>query len=219
MAGRAGVLPDLSTTFVFWRKKYIDGLESGRWDQMSLGLANMNGTLEVDYRLPISSEDWNTQNNVIVWKCNNCTTTETKIVNEGEDDQYSKEIEVPTISKRGDIRIFEEICSSEDVILSGKKIRSMWVCPSCENVSSVDSVKSAVMKFKQPNFRNCIYEQPQRPLTGLAMRRGAYPEEMRKWGTCYSEELEHKLALYRMEYISQHGHDMEDSGYKDEGDK
>jgi hypothetical protein len=219
MAGRAGVLPDLSTTFVFWRKKYIEGLESGQWDKMSLGLANMNGTLEIDYRLPISSEDWNTQNDAIVWKCSNCTTPETKVINEGEDNEYTKEIEVPTISKRKDIRTFTEICSKQLAILSGKKTREMWECPSCENIASVRSVKSAVMKFKQPNFRNCIYEQPQRPLTGLAMRRGSYPETMRVWGTFYSEELEHKLALYRMEYISQHGHDMADSGYKDEGDK
>lgn len=219
MAGKAGVLPDLSTTFVFWRKKYIDGLEANKWDQMTLGLTNMNGTLEIDYRLPISTEEWNMQQDVIVWKCDNCTTTETKIINEGDDDQYTKEIEVPTISKRKDIRTFVEYCSSQIIFLSGKKKRKMWICPKCENVSSVDLVKSALMKFKQPNFRSCIYEQPQRPLTGLKRRRGLYPEEMRVWGTHYSEELEHKLALYRMEYISQHGHDMQDSDYKDEGDK
>jgi hypothetical protein len=41
---------------------------------------------------------------------------------------------------------------------------------------------------------------------------------MRIWGRNYSLELERQLAVYRIEYIKQNGHDMEDSGYKDKGD-
>jgi hypothetical protein len=220
MAGRAGVLPDLSTTFVYWRKKYIDALESGQWDVMSLALHNMNGTLEVEYRLPISNEKWDSQkDSVIVWKCNSCTTTETKVINEGEDDEYIKEIEVPTVSKRDDIKIFDQYSSQVLLVLTQQPIRKMWMCPKCETISSVEDVKSAEMKFEAPNFRGCIFEEPQRPPTGLMRRRGIYPTSMRRWGTAYSKELEHKMALYRIEYISQHQHDMADSGYQDEGDK
>jgi len=218
--GKAGVLPDLSTTFVYWRKKYIDALESGQWDVMSLALHNMNGTLEAEYRLPISTEDWNKQkDSEIVWKCNECTTTETKVINEGEDDQYTKEIQVPTVSKRDDIKVFDQYSSQVVTVLIDQKVRKMWQCPSCDNISSVADVKTAEMKFEAPHFRGCIYDEPQRPPTGLMRRRGIYPASMRKWGTAFSKELEHKLALYRMEYISQHGHDMADSGYQDEGDK
>jgi hypothetical protein len=50
------------------------------------------------------------------------------------------------------------------------------------------------------------------------MRRGNYPTLMRKWTRLFSFELEHQLAVYRLEYIKRNGVDMEDSGYQDKGD-
>lgn len=217
---KSGWLPDVSSVFAYWRTKYIEAMNSKSWDEASLSLHNMNGALDTDYRLPISDEEWNKQNDgYVVWKCNECTTTQKKVMNEGEDNEYIKEIQVPTTSRREDIKVFEERSSQVVQILSGEKTRKMWTCPKCGNVDSVKHVKSEMIRYQTPHFRGCIYSEPQRPLTGLERRRGEYPQYMRKWARNYSMELEHRLAVYRLEYIKQNGHDMEDSGYQDKGDK
>ena len=219
MCGKAGVLPDLTSTFSYWRKQKDDALKSGDWDTMSLALNHMNGALEIDYRVPTDNVLWNQQkDDYIDWKCNSCTTTETKVINKGEDNEYIKEVEVPTCSELHEVKIFEEQCSEILVLLTESKTRKMWECPKCNNVSSVKSVESQLRKYPRPHYRVCIYNEPKRPLTGLQRRRGTYPKEMRIWGRNYSLELERQLAVYRIEYIKQNGHDMEDSGYKDKGD-
>lgn len=187
---------------------------------MSLALNHMNGALEIEYRIQTDTEAWNKQrDDYIVWKCNNCTTKETKIINKGEEDEYVKEIDVPTCSERKDIKIFSEKCSEAIAFFLNSKTRKMWICPNCKNESSVKSVETQLRKHMKPHYRGVIYEEPMRPNTGLQRRRGTYPKDMRIWGTRYSIELERKLAIYRIEYIRVNGEDMSDSGYQDKGDK
>jgi hypothetical protein len=219
MCGKAGVLPDLTSTFSYWRKQKDDALKSGDWDTLSLSLNHMNGALELDYRVPTDDDLWKGQkDDYIVWKCNSCTTTEKKTINKGEDNEYIKEVEVPTCSELHEIKIFEENCSDIVAFLTESKTRKMWECPKCNHVSSVKSRETQLRKYPRPHYRVCIYTEPERPLTGLMRRRGSYPKLMRVWGRNYSLELERQLAVYRIEYIKQNGHDMEDSGYKDKGD-
>ena len=218
--GKAGILPDLTSTFSYWRKRKDDSLKSGDWDTMALALRYMNGALDLEYRIPMSTELWNEQKDGYqMWKCFSCTTTETKTINKGEDNEYTKEVQVPTCSKRKDVEKFVEKCSGLTAFLSESKTRKMWICPKCKNVSSVKLVESQLMKHKQPHYRGCIYDEPTRPLTGLMLRHGIYPKGMRMWGEAYSIELEHQLALYRQEYLNKYGVDIDDNGYKDEGDK
>jgi hypothetical protein len=215
---KSGYLPDLSGVFTSWRDVYKKALTSGNWKDASLALHNMNGALDEDYRLPISSEMW--KNNVegfIVWRCKNCTTTEKKTINKGDDDEYEKEIEVPTTSKRSEIRIFQRRNNTVVSFLAEEEITKMWECPKCLSSDSVKNAEQENQTYPSPHYRGCIYDEPSRPLTGLAMRRGAYPRSMEAWCRNYSIELEHQLAVYRIEYIRQNGHDMEDSGYKDDG--
>lgn len=196
----------------------MDGLAQGDWAMVSLGLHNMNGALEEEYRLPINTRDWETQEDgYIVWDCPHCTTKEKRISNEDEDEEQITYVDVPTRSKKSDIIIFEETNDLVLSLLSGKEDRKMWICPKCKAINSVDMVEATFMKYPQPHYRGCIYEEPQLPLTGLMRRRGSFPNRMRVWAKCYSMELEHKLALYRLEYIAQHGNDMEFS-YQDKGD-
>ncbi len=195
-------------------------MDVNNWDSASLALHNMNGSLEVDYRLAISNELWyDKKSSYIIWKCKNCTTKKTITVNKGEEDEKEKEVEVPTCSKREDITIFDQRCNGIVEICTGSKTRQMWECPKCETVQPVANVEAEMLKHTEPFYRGCIYSQPIKPITGLMRRRGAYPEQMIKWCTAFSIELEHQLAIYRFEYISQHGHDMADSidDYKDKG--
>lgn len=219
--GRSGYLPDLSGVFNYWRKKYDDAMTSGDWDKASLALHNMNGTLEEEYRLAISNEMWEeNKDSYIVWKCDNCTTKSKKIINKDSDDEYEKEVEEPTCSEYKDIETYFEVCTLEISILSGGKTkREMWICPKCKNHESVDMVKRQRRKHKSPHYRECIYEEPIKPNSQWMRRRGKYPAQMEIWAKFYSIELEHRLSKYRLEYVRIMGHDMEDSGYVDKGDK
>lgn len=220
MCGKAGFLPDATSTFAYWRKIKDDAIFTGDFDKASFALHHMNGALPLEYRIQTNDELWNNQkDHYIVWKCNNCTTTEQKTINEGADDQYIKDVEVPTTSERKDIRIYEENCSQYVAILLGKSKRDMWVCPKCKNVASVDSKETQLRRHDLPHYRDCIYSEPQRPFTGLERRRGIYPKMMRIWGTKFSIELERKLVLYRIEYAPAEAMEAMESGYKDTGDK
>ena len=178
----------------------------------------MNGSLDEDYRLTISDKRWEeNEDGYIVWDCPNCTEEKTTIVNKGKDDEHEKTRIIPTRSKKEDITIFTETCSDVVVLLSGLSTRKMWICPKCKNIASVASTKATMLKYPEPHYRDCIYSEPKQPITGLQTRRGSYPQQMRVWAKYFSRELEHKLALYRLEYIKQNdGMDME-FAYKDEG--
>lgn len=218
--GKSGYLPDISGIFVRWRQHYLEGLEISKWGAVSLGLNNMNGALDEEYRLPINTKKWGElEDGYIIWECGFCTMDKEKIVNKGKENEKKKIIQVPTVTKREDVTVFEEICSDIISILSGHKKRKMWICPSCKNMASVESVESALVRYAEPHYRGCIYKEPTRPLTGLMRRRGSYPEQMKEWAKSYSVELEHQLALYRLEYIAQHGMDMGDMMVKDRGDQ
>jgi hypothetical protein len=220
MCGKAGFLPDATSTFAYWRKQKDDALAINDWDKMSLALRHMNGALPIEYRIIVNDELWNQQkDHYIVWKCSNCTTTEHKTINEGEENEYVKEIEVPTTSNLKDIVLFTEHCLGVLTLLTESKTREMWICPSCKNIASVGSKETQLKRHEMPHYRDCIYSEPSKPLTGLMRRRGAYPLLMRKWGENFSIELERKLVLYRIEYAPMESMESMDSGYKDTGDK
>lgn len=216
---KSGYLPDISGTFAKWRQEYREGMDGGKWAKASLALHNMNGSLDDDYVLPISDEKWSDQHDgYVVWECTQCMT-ERKIKHTDDDGEVTYEtVTEPTRSKKDEIKIFEEKCSDVIRLLSNLKTRRMWGCPKCGNIAPVRSVSSKLLKYPAPHYRSCIYTEPQPPKTGLMMRRGNYPTLMRKWTRLFSFELEHQLAVYRLEYIKRNGVDMEDSGYQDKGD-
>jgi len=45
-----------------------------------------------------------------------------------------------------------------------------------------------------------------------------YPEKFTRWFYNFLEEIQAKMVLYRIEFVSQNGHEMTDTGYKDTGD-
>lgn len=216
---KSGYLPDISGNFSRFRVEYREGMDSGKWAKAALALHHMNGALDDEYRLPISNEMWmEQQDGYIVWECLECTSPQKVIRNKGEEDEEEEIIQVPTRSKKEEIRIFEEKCNDVISFLSGRKSRRMWECPKCHAIAPVRSVRSKLLKYPAPHYRGCIYEEPEAPKTGLMMRRGSYPTAMRKWTKLFSIELEHQLTIYRLEYIRRNGEDMEDAqGYKDKG--
>lgn len=218
--GKVGYLPDISGNFVHWRMKYLDGIDTGNWGMVSLGLHNMNGSLDIDYRLPVSTDVWKSkQDGYVVWECGSCTEIIKQKVNEGEEDEQIIEKKIPTRSKRSEVLIFKERNNLVISLLTKRPSRKLWVCPKCKTVSSVSVVKAKLMKYPEPHFRTCIYSEPVRPMTGLQRRRGTYPREMIAWSKTFSKELEHQLALYRLEYVRVNGKDMDDTGggYVDKG--
>lgn len=215
--GRSGYLPDLSGVFTTWRDAYRKAMISKDWDTASLALHNMNGALDVDYRLPSSTKLWEEKReDFIIWKCGNCTTTETKTINKGEEDEYTKDVQVPTCSEFKDIRIYNQRCDLITETLTGKKSIEMWDCPKCKQPATVAQSQKEKREYSRPFYKTCIYDEPIKPNGGIIASHGVYPAKMSAWCRHYSIELEHQLAIYRLEYIAKMGHDMED-GYKDDG--
>jgi hypothetical protein len=94
-----------------------------------------------------------------------------------------------------------------------------WVCPECkeDNYQKEGSWNTVKSIRERPFSLGVIQEPPKKP-KHLANALG-YPDKFSKWFFGFLEEIQAKMVLYRIEYVSINGHEMEDTTFKDKGDK
>lgn len=216
--GKSGYLPDISSSFAFWRTYAVNCMKEKDYDGAAGGLYNLNGCLTEDYVIAISTNEYkksvDEQN---FFQCNNCTMLIDEIINKGEEDERTEKVEVPTEIPCNDVKIMTLLLSSIDNFVSGEKTVKAWICPSCkkENIKRKDwnIIKP---KKEMPFYRKVVPECPVR-LRGISGRK-KWEKNFTGWFYNFLEEIQVSMKFYRIEYVSQTGHDMEDSGFKDKGD-
>lgn len=94
-----------------------------------------------------------------------------------------------------------------------------WICPDCKEDNYQKNGEWNTVKSirEQPFSLGVIPEAPKKPKY-LSDSLG-YPEKFSKWFFSFLEEIQAKMVLYRIEYVSINGHDMEETTFKDKGDK
>ncbi len=166
------------------------------WKGAIGGLNNINSALDEDYIVSINSQEYYKQiADTTLYKCTSCK----------QDTTYSK------------VKIFDLICPIFEGIITGEKSNKVWICPHCKNDCKLKDTRITVEETVQPFFRKVVPSPPQQKI-GL-QNRFNFEHEFNSWFYNFIEELQHQLALYRIEYIQQTGHDMVDSGYVHQGDK
>lgn len=139
-----------------------------------------------------------------------------KIVNKGEEDEYTKQIEVQTETSLSKIKLFDlPVLMVESLMLNTKSIKA-WVCPSCNKINELHKTKKIEAERVRPFYAKVIPEPPIKQI-GL-QNRFNFEHDFTKWFWNFLEEINWGEVAYRKEYISQNGHDMEIS-FNDKGGK
>lgn len=159
-------------------------------------LYNINSLLTEDYVITIDSSEYENQvKESFAFECPYCKETTPKK-------------DAPLWNK--------SLSTIDSMILQQEKITS-WHCPKCNEDPPAEATKLLHEKTVRPFYRKVVPEPPKQ-VPGLLMRFTWVPE-FKKWFYNFLEQLTHQLALYRIEYMSQHGEDMQEPIFKDEVDK
>jgi len=192
---KRAIFPDISSRFSFWTEYAVNHLDEKDWKGAIGGLNNINSALGEDYIVKIDSREFYKQiADRTLYKCTNCE----------KDNHYSK------------VKVFDLICPMFEGIVTGEKSNKVWICQECKNDCKLKDTIITVEETVQPYYRKVVPSPPVKKI-GL-QNRFNYEHDMREWFYNFIEELQHQLALYRIEYIKTNGHDMADTGYQHKGD-
>lgn len=216
--GKSGYLPDISSSFGFWRTYAVNKIEKKDYNGASAGLYNLNGCLTAEYVITISTRGYEKAvQEQSYFQCDHCTMEIEEISNKGEDDEVREKIKIPSEILYSEVEILEMISPLVEGIITGNKTIKIWVCPKCKKDNVMGDAWNIVTPTKEkPYYLKIVPECPIK-LSGLSTRLG-WDNKFAEWFYNFLEEIQVSMKNYRVEYISQTGHDMEDIGYKDKGD-
>lgn len=183
--GKSGYLPDISSSFGFWRGYAVNCLQDKDWRGAIGGLNNLNSLLTEDYIVTINTEEYIRQTKELYsYQCSFCEE----------------------VTPKKDLIFYEKPLSSNmSLILNQEKLQS-WQCPKCLEDMPVQGTSVILEKNDSPFFLKVVPEPP-RPGPGLLVR-FTWEPAFKKWFYNFLEQLTHQLALYRIEYVNQHGEEM-----------
>jgi len=217
--GKSGYLPDISSSFGFWRTYAVNKIAAKDYNGAAAGLYNLNGCLTEEYVITISTNSYHQAvDEQSYFQCEHCEMDVEQITNEGKDNEIKEKVKVPTEIPYDQVEIFELRNGLIDSMITGEKTVKMWVCPKCEKENIMSKEWNIVTpKKQQPYYLKIVPDCPSR-LSGIASRFG-WEQKFANWFYNFLEEIQVSMKNYRVEYIAQNGHDMEDSSYKDKGDE
>lgn len=193
--GKSGYLPDISSSFSFYRAFAINSLQNKDWRGAAAALYNINSLLTEDYVITINSAEYEKQTKEsFTYQCSFCEE----------------------FTPKQDLLIWDKSLNVVDsLILSQEKI-STWRCPKCYEDSPIEGTIITHEKSVMPFYRKVV---PEPPMAGPGLLvRFTWQPAFRNWFFKFLEQLTHQLALYRIEYMSQHGEDMQEPIPKDPGE-
>jgi len=216
--GKAGYLPDISGRFNQWTAYANSQHEKRNYLGASAGLMNMNALLDEDHRVTVDTKQYNKQmNNDTLYCCNYCNMELKEKVNSGEENERYEYRNVKREVSSSDVKVFDLRTLLIEDILTSKKSNKVWVCPHCQKQNKLLETDIIIPQREMPFYLGIVPESPKLH-SGLQNRLG-FHDGYSKWFHNFSEELEHALMIYRVDYIQEHGSDMTDFGLKmDKGD-
>lgn len=214
MSSRSGYLPNIAQNFGYYKNLAINSLQRKDYDGARSALMNLNTSLGNEYLVNISTEQYEEAvKTQLMFQCSNCFQAEKKIMNEGEDDEYTKEIQVPSEIPDEQVQVFEMYLPLIASVVQDSKTKRVWFCPKCNNENSMKSTVKFMSERQRPYYLKVVSDSP-------ISKRGLdrqFPHKFAQWFYNFLEEITSQEVLYRKEYVSQHGEDM--PTFKDAGDK
>jgi len=76
----------------------------------------------------------------------------TKIINEGEENQYTKEIQIPTEISTSKVKFFDIVIPIISQVIQKCATMRIWICPECNSENKKDETKLYVPQNVNPFF-------------------------------------------------------------------
>ena len=215
---KAGFLPNISENFGYFRQTAVNQFEKKQFVSAASSLYNLNSCLGEEYLVTISTTRYSQAvKNRSAYQCNHCTMPFTKIINKGEENESTKEIQIPTEILISEVKVFDVILPIIDSIIQKSDTMKIWICPECKKENEIDKTVPILPKTVNPFFYKVVWDCPIR-LSGIGNKLG-FNEKFQSWFDNFLQEINWQEVLYRKEYKAQHGFDMEESDFKDKGDQ
>ena len=217
--GKAGYLPDISGRFNQWTAYANSQHEKRNYLGASAGLMNMNALLDEDHRVSVNTKQYDAKmNEDTLYCCNYCEMQLKVKVNVGEEDERFEVTNVKREVPSSEVQIFDLKTMLIESVVSGNKFHKTWICNHCHRNNKLVETEIIVPQREMPFYLGIVPEPP-RLQSGLGNRLG-FHDGYSKWFFNFSEELEHAMMDYRVDYITEHGSDMAEFGLKmDKGDQ
>ena len=214
--GKSGYLPDISGEFKYFKTYALNEFKQGNYNGAYAGLVNLNRCLGEEYNVIVSNTLYEKESNVSqVYLCNFCYQEEKKVINQGEEDEYIKTIEVPRRIPITQVLVYDQKLSYLDCILNKGDSRKAWDCSFCGNINLIENTTQIIPKRQQPYSLKVVPECPVK-LNGIRDR-VTFRAEFSRWFHLFLEEISSQEVLYRTEWKAQNeGEEM--TAYKDKGD-
>jgi len=213
---KVGYLPDISKNFGYFRNMAINYLNQKNWDGARSGLYNLNECLGTEYMVSISNRDYTEMvKETSTYQCNFCTMMIEKTYKKGTEDEYTKEIEVPTEIPTHQVKVFKRRLSDIRRFLTKKDTEECWKCPRCGEINTMRTTKRIIATKAKPYFLKVI---PMPPIHGPGLDLD-FQKNFKAWFWNAMEEVTYQEYLYRIEWSAQNNGEPMQSSWQDEGDR
>lgn len=216
--GKAGYLPDISSTFNFFRAYAVNALAREDYTEAAAGLHSINSSLDEKYIININDAEFKreTAENRF-YNCNFCTMEIEKIINKGQEDQRTKIDIIPSRIPSNQVYIMDWMPPGLLSVMTSHERIKAWRCPKCDETNPLVGTNVINVKNTKPYFRSVIGNPPRQGI-GISTRL-SFIVDFKKWFFDFLEQLNHTMMNYRVDFAAQHGTDMAEPMYKDKGDK
>ncbi len=215
--GKAGYLPDISSTFNFFRAYAVNALAREDYTEAAAGLYSINSSLDEKYIININDAEFKEQMaESKFYNCNFCTMEIEKVVNKGEEDECTKKESIQIRISSSKIQIFDWEPPGFLSVMTGHEKIKAWRCSGCQEINPLVSTNIIHVKNTKPFFRSVIANPPRQGI-GITTRL-TFRSDFKRWFFDFLDQLNHTLKNYRIDFAAQHGSDM-DPTYQDKGDK
>lgn len=167
-------LPDINTAFIMYRREVLQSLNQQNYDNCFGALYALNGLLPEQYRVKISSIEYNklTQQDIVA-KCGKC-----------EKETDFKSVQIQTI-----------LAPLVVGVVTGEQYYKVWVCPECKFENKLTKTIMIQKTLQEPYFLRVVPKPPQRK-DGL-YDRSSYHRKVVQWVWNMLDELEERMAQFR----------------------
>lgn len=167
-------LPDIDHAYTKYRNEVIGALKKKYYNVMHGGLVALNALLPDEYRVIISTSQYNQLTKTdTVYPCTHCK------------EEILKE----------DVRIFLLPPSSVESLLYGATPSKVWGCPKCAQINKLQLTDISREHLRNPSFLGIVPDPPERK--GGLMNRMNFHIETERWVWLHLGELEAKMAKFR----------------------
>ena len=172
-------LPDVNTAYIKYRNEIIQAIKEKNWPLLHGTLHSLNALLPPEYRVLISSAEYDKLAvPEVSYKCNFC----------------AKETD------KSEIEVFDCVRTSVERLLVGfigasDDNNKTWICAKCNKTNKLQKTIISQTVLSNPIFLGVVPNPPER--MDRLMDRLKFEKALEIWGLEFLSELEQKMALFR----------------------